>query len=110
DASYLLLNKSDLMSPLQVEESMALLTAAYPQADMISASSASGEGVSGWLDLIMGSTESYETSLDMDYDLYAEGEAQLGWMNAAFAAEGSILDVAEMCTKLVERMSAKLKA
>src|SRR5690606_14297665 len=79
DASYLLLNKSDLMSPLQVEESMALLTAAYPQADMISASSASGEGVSGWLDLIMGSTESYETSLDMDYDLYAEGEAQLGW-------------------------------
>jgi Ni2+-binding GTPase involved in maturation of urease and hydrogenase len=41
-----------------------------------------GDGIDTWRDLLMGRASGVQALREIDYDLYAEGEAVLGWLNA----------------------------
>jgi hypothetical protein len=49
-----------------------------------SLSAATGEGVTEWVDALIGSRVAGEHTLELDYDTYARAEAALGWLNATF--------------------------
>jgi hypothetical protein len=50
----------------------------------VSLSAKEGTGVDGWLETVMGEHEPGRTVTDVDYDVYADGEAALGWLNASY--------------------------
>ena len=49
---------------------------------MLSISAATGDGVDYWLETLFASLEAGTRIAEVDYDIYAEGEAILGWLNA----------------------------
>ncbi len=86
EADYLLLNKVDLLSAAGRAELVTLLREAFPGKPVGEISARTGEGVDTWL-AGLSSAEPGRHIVDVDYDRYAEGEAVLGWLNAAIELE-----------------------
>src|SRR5208283_4325160 len=51
-----------------------------PEGHIFPISSVSGEGVDAWLDFILSAPRKEGASLTLDYQKYAQAEAQLAWM------------------------------
>lgn len=108
EAPCLLLNKTDQLPPARTDELTRMLRLEFPAAQVRTASVTEGIGVAAWLDYVLSEEASAEAalSLDIDYDVYAEGEAQLGWLNASFTWQGGIADATGLCRSLMERLAA----
>jgi hypothetical protein len=53
----------------------------FVQADVVSVSARTGANLDGWFERLSGTLDS-RPAMAVDYDLYADGEALLGWLNA----------------------------
>ncbi|HON90129.1 MAG TPA: GTP-binding protein [Sedimentisphaerales bacterium] len=82
EADLLVVNKIDSVSPEGRDRLERLVAAQFPQTPVRCLSARTGEGVEAWLDEVLGSRQAGTRVLDIDYDVYAEGEAVLGWLNA----------------------------
>jgi G3E family GTPase len=83
EAEIIVINKCDLLIAGRQDRLEAALRQAYPQADILRVSAREGAGMEQWLDRITAVETAAESAPDVDYDIYAEGEALLGWLNAA---------------------------
>jgi G3E family GTPase len=83
EADAIVVNKCDALDATLRERLVAAIKAAFPRAEVFCASAKDGSGLDPWFSFILGSEAGDSTSLELDYDLYAEGEAQLGWLNAS---------------------------
>jgi hypothetical protein len=52
-------------------------------------SAVSGHGIEEWLDEVLSSSTAGQRIVEVDYDVYANGEAVLGWVNATFKLQSS---------------------
>ncbi|MEN6493267.1 MAG: GTP-binding protein [Thermoguttaceae bacterium] len=105
EADVIVLNKADLVSPEELAEVKAVLQREFSQAPVITTSALQGTGVARWLDHVMESSEAGRTITDVDYDEYAEGEAALGWLNAAIRLQADAgIDGVAFCTQLIQAM------
>jgi Ni2+-binding GTPase involved in maturation of urease and hydrogenase len=80
EADVLVINKTDLITPLQLEHVDKVIKLENPGKAIVHQNSL--EDVSSWLDSIdrfiaPGSRH----SLDIDYDIYGEGESKLAWLD-----------------------------
>lgn len=83
EAEIIVINKSDLLGDAQRERLTDALTARFPQAEVVSVSARTGASLDDWFGRLSGPPAS-GPALDVDYDLYADGEALLGWLNATW--------------------------
>jgi Ni2+-binding GTPase involved in maturation of urease and hydrogenase len=81
EADIIVVNKCDLLNEERRETVRGALRQGFPRADVITVSARTGEGLPGWFAQLSGPLAS-RPLMDVDYDLYAEGEALLGWHNA----------------------------
>lgn len=88
EADLILINKTDLLPPAGLEALKARTRLAFPGIDLLTLSAKTGEDVDGWLDEVMRRTDAGRHLADVDYDVYAEGEAVLGWLNATIVLRG----------------------
>ncbi len=111
EAELILLNKVDLLKADSVNNWMGSLQKQYPQAQKLAISSRSGEGVEAWLDIVLGQNSASQLNLDVDYALYAEAEAELGWLNAKGLVRDSQPFSAQTWTRnLLDHLSQRLSA
>ncbi len=82
EADLLVVNKSDLLSDQGRRGIDELLKAQFPHASARYLSARHGAGLEQWLDEVLSTRRAGSRIVDVDYDLYAEGEAVLGWLNA----------------------------
>jgi G3E family GTPase len=83
EAHAIVINKRDLLTGDQLERLSSTLRARFPKLQRIFAVSArSGDGLDEWFDWISTSEQPPGQAMELDYALYAEGEALLGWLNA----------------------------
>jgi len=82
EADVIVINKSDLMTPAQGNRLRAALGERYPAADVLTVSARAGSNLEEWFERIIDSPLASRPAMDVDYDVYAEGEALLGWLNA----------------------------
>lgn len=83
EAGLLIVNKSDLLTPNEVENIRALLGSEYPGKRLLFQDSNNKESLSHWVDFIKNNTSSeINPSLNIDYEKYAKGEAALAWLDA----------------------------
>jgi G3E family GTPase len=114
EADIIVINKSDLLTPNQRTSLEAALGRTYPAAKILCASARTGEGLDQWFKLV--STEEGEESEtrlapDVDYDLYAEGEALLGWFNGTFhLRSGAPFDGNEFLQDLAREVTGRLES
>jgi Ni2+-binding GTPase involved in maturation of urease and hydrogenase len=83
EADIIVINKTDLLSSDQLEGLRAALAAKYPSAHIETISARTGGGTDGWHAQILASEMDLREAPEVDYEVYAEGEALLGWLNAA---------------------------
>ncbi len=83
EADLIVLNKTDLLSAAELADLQGSLGARFPDAPLLCMSAQSGEGVNAWLDFIAQPRAAGGKIVAVDYDVYAAGEAALGWMNAS---------------------------
>jgi G3E family GTPase len=81
EADIIVINKSDLLNDEQRKTLQDALRARFPQADVVTVSARTGENLSEWFSRLSASPAS-RPAMEVDYDVYAEGEALLGWLNA----------------------------
>lgn len=83
EADYLVINKVDLFSPNEILSLKEEVTAAWPGIKIIQMSALENIGVSEWIQAISANSNIGEKLIEVDYDTYAAGEAELGWLNAS---------------------------
>lgn len=82
EAELLLLNKTDQWRATDRAEEVRRLQQQVAPVPVLPVSAHTGEGVAAWLDRVMRGASDLERVLSIDYDRYAQAEAQLGWLNA----------------------------
>ncbi len=101
EADAILLNRIDELAPAEVEELASLVSRQYPGVPVLRVSAKTGQGFDALTQLLDQDGKFGQRILDIDYDTYAEGEAELGWLNSnvtvrastPFALDQFLLDV-----------------
>jgi len=88
EADILVITKTDLLSDDELDGLRKRVAKEYPLADVYGISSQTGDGLELWLDAVMARSDAGQHLAEVDYDIYAEGEAVLGWLNATFSLSG----------------------
>ncbi len=113
EADLIVLNKADRLGPDELAALEASLKRAFPRAPVLTMSALSGQGVDAWLDFVMQELPAGQWIAEVDYDRYAEGEAALGWLNAAVrlvAEPAWPVDWSSFCRDLLETLRQALVA
>ena len=109
EADVILLNKIDLLSNHRLSILLNRLATDFPKVKIIPISARTGNGVDEWLDIVLRDERAGLTITDVDYDIYAEGEAVLGWVNCtALLNEGSLGDARDFCNDLLQTLHRSL--
>jgi G3E family GTPase len=82
EADLLLINKSDVIDESQRQQLEAALRERFPQAEVLTVSARTGAGLDAWFQKLESSSQAETPAMEVDYDVYADGEALLGWLNA----------------------------
>lgn len=112
EADYIVINKVDRLSSGQHETLHSKLAAEFPAAQILKVSARTGEGMEEWFAQMLAGNISGREAMAMDYTLYAEGEALLGWLNATLrvAHEAGFLPdelLETLCREVQDRLNGQ---
>lgn len=121
EADIIVINRMDEMSPAEVTTLVSLVKARHPGVPVLPVSARTGQGIEALLEALSLEGNFGNRILQIDYDTYAEGEAELGWLNSnlqftsntPFSLDGLLLEVVgELQKELVQQGAevAHLKA
>ena len=82
EADIIVINKCELLSIEQLQTLRNALQKAFPETELFELSARTGAGLEPWFERITTHEQSSRPSMTVDYEIYAEGEALLGWLNA----------------------------
>jgi G3E family GTPase len=82
EAEILVINKTDLLSKDELNKLEVLTHDLYPLKQLLFQNSLDNDSLNKWIDLIDGQQENrLHTTIDIDYDKYGKGEANLAWLD-----------------------------
>jgi len=82
EADIIVISKSDLIDDTQREELRAVLEKEFPLSKVITASPRQETGLDELFSSLMTDEQARRNPMAVDYEVYADGEALLGWLNA----------------------------
>ena len=83
EAHAIVINKRDLLTPPQLANLTGAIAARFPGVRVFSVSARTGEGLEEWFEWLSTNEQPAGEAMELDYNLYAEGESLLGWLNAS---------------------------
>jgi G3E family GTPase len=111
EADLIVLNKIDMVSPIELAQVKALLVERFPNTPLLPMSAITGDGVGAWLDFVQHGRATGAKLVEVDYDTYAAGEAALGWLNASAKLEArDTIDWGRFAAELLETVRDELAA
>src|ERR1041385_8401149 len=92
EADLLVINKCDLLNAPRLAQLRGALGKEFPLAEVLEVSARTGAGLDEWFGRVTTAEQQARRSMDVDYTIYAEGEALQGWLNATVqvSATGTI--------------------
>ncbi len=82
EADLIVINKMELVSVERMARLRQVLQTKFPKAEIFEISARQGLGLEAWFERLNGSEQGPGSAMEVDYQVYAEGEALLGWLNA----------------------------
>ena len=92
ESDIIVINKIDLLSAAQLSDLTEKTKQAYLASTVMAVSATTGEGVEAWLEEVVRRNDSGKRIVEVDYDVYAHGEAVLGWLNGTVVLTGEAID------------------
>ena len=116
EADIVVISKSDLLDDKQIDSLRQAILKQFPGKEIMSVSSRSGQNLSPWFSRVLDASQSARTAMPVDYEIYADGEALLGWLNCtvnvsadkAFDADRFIGEVALAIQKRLAEKNAEV--
>ena len=110
EADLIVLNKCDLLDDARRIALHAALHERYPRAEIFECSAQTGLGLDAWFTRLSSAEISPHAAMDVDYKVYGEGEALMGWLNATLQVSGPApFDGNRLLTELAARLRAQLQ-
>ncbi len=111
EADAIVINRIDELDPPSVEELSRLLAEQFPGTPVLRVSATTGMGFDVFAELLDQEGAFGRKILDIDYDTYAEGEAELGWLNAtARLTSGASFDLDALLTAILGELASVCRA
>ena len=109
EADFVIINRIDQLSSEEIDELNDLLLAKYPDKTVIRMSALTGEGFDDLVDLLDQPIAVGANNMELDYDVYAEGEAELGWLNSSLTITcNEPLELDQLVLDIVEQLRADM--
>jgi Ni2+-binding GTPase involved in maturation of urease and hydrogenase len=109
EADAIVLNRLDELDAAALAELTALVHDTFPGTPLLRLSAKTGQGFAALTELLDQRGAFGRKILDIDYDVYAEGEAELGWLNSSVrVVADKPLSVDELLLDVVGRLQEAL--
>lgn len=109
EADALVLNRIDEIDSSTLEEVKALVRKNYPEIPILAVSAQNGKNFDQLIAFLDQKGAFGRKILDIDYDIYAEGEAELGWLNATSQLHAANpIDLDHFLLEVLERLHKDL--
>ncbi len=109
EADAIVINRLDELTPKLTAELFELVERAFPTTPVLKMSAKTGEGFELFAAFLEQEGTFGRKILDIDYDIYAEGEAELGWLNAGFTVTATTpFALDDLLLELIERLRGSL--
>lgn len=92
ESDIILISKTDLLSANELTLLIEKTKISYPDAEVKTISIVTGDGMESWLNEVLSRSDAGKRLVEVDYDVYAEGEAVLGWLNSTIELSGKSVD------------------
>jgi G3E family GTPase len=110
EADIIAVNKTDLLTQADVQYFITDLAERFPHARVAAYSALTGAGLGELVDLWHSVPPAAHEAFAIDYDRYADAEAELAWTNQTFTVIGSGFSISAWTMALLERLSADIAA
>jgi G3E family GTPase len=111
EADFVVINRVDELSPAEVNELQQLIESEFPGRPVLRCSARTGEGFDALLKMLDQRGGFARRVLEVDYDIYAEGEAELGWLNCQVEIKASHdWQLDDFLLGLISRLQQRLAA
>src|SRR5579884_1855400 len=111
EADAIVINRLDELTPQAAEDLAALVRREFPGVPVLRLSAKTGQGFVSLVELLNQQGNFGQKILDIDYDTYAEGEAELGWLNSSVAVTATKpFDLDQLLLDVVNRLGKALAA
>lgn len=111
EAEVIVINKCDTLAADDLAKLREALMQRYPHADVMVASARRGDGLEAWFERLLAQDQVAREVMNVDYEVYALGEALLGWLNATvqLAAPGEF-DANRVLETIARDLQSRLNA
>ncbi len=92
ESDIILINKADLLNDTQLEDLKQRTAQTFPSAIILAVSAINNIGTDEWISQVTIRQDAGKRLVEMDYDIYANGEAVLGWLNGTVYLQGPDTD------------------
>jgi Ni2+-binding GTPase involved in maturation of urease and hydrogenase len=82
EADLIVISKNDAVDAPRIAALREKIASEFPQAKVLDVSVRTNRGVDAWFQEIETGEPGRRAAMEVDYEIYAEGEALLGWLNA----------------------------
>jgi Ni2+-binding GTPase involved in maturation of urease and hydrogenase len=107
EADAILINRADELTPAEQDELTKLVGEQFPGTPVLNVSAVTGAGFAAVTELLDRKGAFGRRILEIDYDTYAEGEAELGWLNATARLTGAKpFDLDALLTAILVELAA----
>jgi len=107
EADIIVINKTDQLTSSDMATLKARVAQAYPAATVSALSAKTGERLDAWLNEVTTRSDAGRRLAEVDYDVYAEGEAVLGWLNATVVLCGEPTEWNVFAERFLEGLSQR---
>ncbi|GAB5442424.1 MAG: GTP-binding protein [Fuerstiella sp.] len=109
EADLVLINRIDELSDTQADELQQLIQQHCPERPVLRISAKTGDGFEALTEWLGQDGDFGRRILDIDYDTYADGEAELGWLNSSVRVTAeSEFDLDDLLLSLVRELKQRL--
>jgi len=110
EADLIAVNKCDLLDATRRRTLRDKLAVEFPHAEILEVSARKGNGLDAWFHRLTAVEQGARAAMEVDYALYAEGEALLGWLNGTAQLEGrGLFDANAVLNRLASQIQACLQ-
>ena len=85
EADVVIISKRDLLDQARLDSLRRAIAARFPRKEVLAVSARHGTGLDAWFTRITSAEQAARIAMDVDYQVYADGEALLGWLNCTVA-------------------------
>jgi G3E family GTPase len=111
EADFIVVNKCELLDEGNLAQLSARLSVDFPKAEIFMVSARTGKGLEEWFARIAAGEQPDGAAMAVDYKVYADGEALLGWLNCTVSVDKpDDFDGNALLRSLAESMQKTLNA